>query len=68
MLYDYPLKCLCGNDPKLIKIDVDMRTSTKTKYVKYICEKCDIHTFGTRNEIFCRELWNAGIELKRKKK
>jgi hypothetical protein len=67
MLLDYPQNCLCGSKPKLAKMNVDFRAPTKDKYVKYVCEKCDIHTFGTQKEEYCRELWNAGVELARKK-
>ena len=67
MLRDHVQECLtCGNKPKLQKIDVDNRVSTHVKYLRYECG-CGISTFGTREEIFCRELWNAGVDLARKK-
>lgn len=46
-------KCTCGKLPKLI---------TKPEYVKYSCNRCDLNTFFTHNELTSRELWNAQIE------
>lgn len=67
MLRDHVQECLtCKNKPKLEKINVDFRAPTDTKYVRYVCE-CGISTFGTRQEDFCRELWNAGVDLARKR-
>jgi transcription elongation factor Elf1 len=68
MLYDQTLPCyFCDKKPVLVKASVDSRVETETKYLKYVCKKCGISTFGTREEVFCRELWNAGVQLAFKK-
>lgn len=54
MLYDYPLNCVCGKRPKLIKGPYN--------YFKYTCEDCGLNTFHTRKEEYCRELWNSQIK------
>ena len=53
MLHEKPLKCICGRKPKLVKGEYN--------YVKYMCASCGLNTFHTREEEFCRELWNAQI-------
>ena len=55
MLLDKPLIC-CNKKPKLgrKKIGAEM-------YFYYFCLKCGNYTFSTREEEYCRELWNARI-------
>jgi hypothetical protein len=66
MNYNKPvMNCVCGNKPKLLKKEILGKGSVK--YFNYACDKCNTNTFGTREEMFCRELWNATIERKLKK-
>jgi hypothetical protein len=55
------INCHCGSKPKLKKRLI----AYNTNYLYYECSKCEISTFGTRLEEFCRELWRATI-LKQK--
>ena len=64
MLYDKPLKCICKDKPLLKRRSVAIKS--KVRYYYYECKKCNICTFATRLEEFCRELWNAAIVKKSK--
>ena len=57
--------CLCGKPPELLRRLIDQR---KVNYYYYACPSCEILTFSTRKEEFCRELWNSTIKLKLQKK
>lgn len=66
MIYNKPIsKCSCGKLPKLSRQKVD-GTGT-TLFYRYSCKSCNTNTFGTREEICARELWNSTIERKIKK-
>lgn len=58
--------CTCGNLPKLVKSPI-LGSPIVSNY-RYTCETCDISTFGTKDELCCRELWNAAVERKNKTK
>lgn len=58
MLRDKPQNCpRCKKPPKLKK---KLIADPKTYYFYYDC--CDIQTFSTREEEFCRELWNCRVD------
>jgi hypothetical protein len=60
MLYDKPLNCICNKSPQLKTKPI----GGDYKYYYYECGDCNISTFSTRLEEFCRELWNAAIFYK----
>lgn len=62
MLYDKPLDCVCGNQPELKNKPI----GGNYQYYYYECSCCNISTFSTRLEEFCRELWNSAIVRKLK--
>lgn len=66
MLYDNPNLCICGNPPELKRRA--LVAGMDNPYYYYDCEDCGIQTFSTREEEFCRELWNAAIEVRNKKR
>lgn len=63
MLFDYPIKCLCEFPPELKRREIP--PGCAEPYYFYECDKCNINTFATRKEEFCRELWNAAITRKK---
>jgi len=54
MEYNKPLlKCICKKYPKLEMGDLG--------YVRYICNKCSLMTFFSKNENTAKELFNSQI-------
>lgn len=66
MLYDHPLKRICGDSPELKRREIP--PSCSEPYFYYECEQCCIITFATRKEEYCRELWNSTIIKKNERK
>ena len=59
-----PQPCFkCKNHPSLLTKEF----GRDLLYYFYSCQNCNISTFSTREEIFCRELWNAAVEYLEKK-
>lgn len=56
------MNCVCGKKPQLSKDGLN--GSKIALFYRYRCEKCDVSTFGTNNELCSRELWNATITRK----
>lgn len=67
MLYDKPINCICDKKPKMGRKNISDTLNPDNYYYFYSCDKCDISTFGTREESAARELWNAMIVLRKLK-
>lgn len=67
MLYDKPIKCTCNSFPEMGRKNISDTSNPDYYYYYYSCDKCDISTFGTREEESARELWNAMIVLRKSK-
>lgn len=60
MLRDKPQQCTCGGSPILDSRPINGPQSLN--FVLYKCSSCDRFTFATKEEEFCRELWNASVD------
>jgi hypothetical protein len=62
MLHENPINCICGQKPEL-KIR-PIWGEGGVDYYFYECSKCEISTFASRKEEYCRETWGATIKRK----